>query len=506
MHRDHQTPRTEDDDFRVFLDYLSGIDSIEFLADAHNIPVSAVEMIIDVYLDDALEGSSFSYRTNPRGVRTVKLTQKEKDRIADQYLQDAAVSAKHLAEKYRCETTDIYNILIQKGIDIRKNKRGDRNLKDDTRLITRRHGRDRTRKNPFPKAQRKELQYGVETRKSYPPFDFSKQNADGDDLSALDLRHVNFQGASLVGVDFTDSDLRGANLQGADIRHAKFIDADLRGANLMLAKIEGVIFKNTDLSKANLALIGNIADLVSVFKSCDIDGSIVTDKDFIGLMNFSKEKGSGWLPDEYQHLENIHMSSLSNDLHGVNLSGAYLKGVDLQGANLEGANLENANLQGANLEMAYLVDVNLQGANLQGVKLRFAKMQGANLRGASLQSANLEDANLYFAQLHGASLQNAVLENANLHGAKLDSANLQGANLSYADATGADLQGSDLQAAILKEAILVRANLTNATLQDTYLHDAKYDEYTETNANTLTKAQKDTMIYRHYLHYDINFS
>jgi len=64
-----------------------------------------------------------------------------------------------------------------------------------------------SKKNPFPKKQQKDTTFGTEVSKPLQSFDFSNQNADGEDLSGLDLRYVDFRGASLVGVDFTHSDL-----------------------------------------------------------------------------------------------------------------------------------------------------------------------------------------------------------------------------------------------------------------------------------------------------------
>lgn len=92
--------RTEDDDFRVFLDYLSGIDSVDFLAEVHNIPTSSVEMILNVYLDEAIEGSQ-EPRFNPGGHPT-KFSEAQKNEIATKYSQDESSSIMGLAREYQC--------------------------------------------------------------------------------------------------------------------------------------------------------------------------------------------------------------------------------------------------------------------------------------------------------------------------------------------------------------------------------------------------------------------
>ena len=110
--------RTEDDDFRVFLDYLSGIDSVDFLAEAHNIPTASVEMILDVYLDEALADSQ-EPRFNPKG-RPAKFTETQKDEIADKYSQDPNSTLESLALQYNCSLSTIRNVLVEKSISRRK--------------------------------------------------------------------------------------------------------------------------------------------------------------------------------------------------------------------------------------------------------------------------------------------------------------------------------------------------------------------------------------------------
>jgi hypothetical protein len=60
-----------------------------------------------------------------------------------------------------------------------------------------------------------------------------------DDLSRLNFRDANLQGADLEGASLTDADLSGAILDFADLRHAKLNGADLRGASLFGARLDG---------------------------------------------------------------------------------------------------------------------------------------------------------------------------------------------------------------------------------------------------------------------------
>lgn len=59
---------------------------------------------------------------------------------------------------------------------------------------------------------------------------------DGANLKDRDLRHEDFERASLFHVNFTGADLRGVSFYGAECRGAIFENADVAGANFTLAK------------------------------------------------------------------------------------------------------------------------------------------------------------------------------------------------------------------------------------------------------------------------------
>jgi|GEM_PF-6962504 len=62
------------------------------------------------------------------------------------------------------------------------------------------------------------------------------------DLSARDLR----------GVDFSEGILVGVTLQGANLAGAKFKRANLSGANLRQTNLTGAVFEQADLVRADL--------------------------------------------------------------------------------------------------------------------------------------------------------------------------------------------------------------------------------------------------------------
>jgi len=375
----------------------------------------------------------------------------------------------------------------------------------------------RKRNNPFPKRQRKELDYDSQTSSLSPTFDFSNQNADGEDLSGLDLRHVNFESASLVGVDFTGSDLEGVNLKGADIRNANFTDVDLRKANLAASNIDGVTFEKTDLSGANLAFIGNIINRVHKFEFCNVEQALVTDREFIEAIKFLNEKGSSWLPEEFQHLrdtqghlkENIEDCSFDDfvirDISIFNLKfervsfvGTSFINCDLRGSLFKRTDFTNASFINCDLRECRFFSAmpNLEAfdrSNIEGTMfkddawfLAYLQYKRGELPHLSIIGVpRFEELRLINSDLQGADLKGMVIRYS-----YFVRANLQGANLSQGDFYGSNFFLVNLSGANLRDADLRDADLRGTDLSEANLNGAMYNK----NTRGLTKAQKTLML------------
>lgn len=209
------------------------------------------------------------------------------------------------------------------------------------------------------------------------------------DLSGIQLKGANLQGAELFLANLQSANLQGTQLQGANLQLTQLSNANLQGINFQGANLEKADFRRSNLNGANL----NGANLV---------------------------------------LTNLQQTQLQ----GVNLNGASMQEANLEESNLKGSNLENVDLHYANLEFALLDRVNLQGANLDYANLSHAYLNSADLKDANLESSYLNNASLAGANLEGANLKNASLEGANLQGANLRNTNLEGANLSGANLDG----------------------------------------------------------------------
>ena len=378
--------------------------------------------------------------------------------------------------------------------------------------------RDKSRKNPFPKAQRKEIEYGTQKMVGVSNFDFSNQSADGEDLSGLDLRHVNFERASLVGVDFTDSDLRGVNLKGSDIRNANFTNADLRGANLDVSNIDGVIFENTDLSNANLALIGNIVTRVHKFEGCNVDQALVTDREFIEALKYLNEKGSSWVPEEFQHISNIQgelesrlyienssfdgfvirdSSFLNLNCENVSFVGTAFINCDLRGSVFWRTDLTNASFKGSKLlNVDFLNNTILRNVDFEQSNLKDAKIETESLFATTCNwnRANIDNTNFIYKEsvehIFALREEGKVFGKPSLMHSHLSSFDFRGMDLRGFDFRGADLIGADLQDCDLREANFEYTDLSGANLKGADLRDAEYNISTK----GLNTKQKSVMI------------
>ena len=269
----------------------------------------------------------------------------------------------------------------------------------------------RKRNNPIPKEHQRPRHIGFadEEQEALPRVEEDwDRNCDGETYENLDLRHIDFTDASLVGTSFINCDLRGVAFLGSNISDTNFQGSDLRNANFKFIEIlENADFENCNLSGAIFGERGNYT--TCKWNNTNIEKTNFRDRSFL-----------------YVYLRIKKDPNLSIFIHGtptfknINLIGANIPSANLQGLNLQGAVLQYVKLQGAKLQGADLVCANLRGAFLNGANLQGADLENANLRGANLRGANLRGADLEFANLKSADIENANLENANLQGAYYD--------------------------------------------------------------------------------------
>lgn len=284
-------------------------------------------------------------------------------------------------------------------------------------------------------------------------------NLSGALLEEVELRHVEFQHATLKEAKFLNSDLeyvnfRGAKLHNATFNHSKLVDVDFFGAEL-----SGVYINNTQMDERTLQT----------------------------------------LPNEWRVAWGVlNNPSVNRELSGVNLAGIRLEEAIFEQANLESANFRNADLRNASFVGANLQRADFGGANLTGVVLR-----NADLRWVNWYQTILDPESLFSKQepngldrknrrvweivnnqpvptddaldLLGASVATRRTDDnfsardeisLNLSGKDLSEANFNGANLANANLRKTNLRSSDLLGAILNNADLTRAYLKDAQIPD----------------------------------------
>jgi hypothetical protein len=90
-------------------------------------------------------------------------------------------------------------------------------------------------------------------------------------LSEVDLRGYDLNGANLSGADLYEANLNGVDLSNANLHGADFRGADLRGANLRGAKLIGANLSGANLRETNLShadLFGaNLSEVTGLWDS-----------------------------------------------------------------------------------------------------------------------------------------------------------------------------------------------------------------------------------------------
>lgn len=170
-------------------------------------------------------------------------------------------------------------------------------------------------------------------------------------LSGMDLRSENFEGANLANADLRKANLEGVNLSGANLERADLREAILREANLEGANLSLAILAAADLRKSNLRETQLIA---AVLQHADLREA---------------DLSNAWLAEA--------------NLVQANLSGAKLSDATINSCDLFQTILDEADLRGADFFESHLVLTSLRNADLTGAKIFGISAWKLNLEGAT---------------------------------------------------------------------------------------------------------------------------
>jgi uncharacterized protein YjbI with pentapeptide repeats len=159
------------------------------------------------------------------------------------------------------------------------------------------------------------------------------------DLSASDLRSLNFFDSHLFDCKFDGSDLRGWSLWGTTIESCSFRKAKLRGAVLgSWYRGRGNVYTRVDFSEADFRILESRA---ATYTDCIFDDSRIEKVDF-GDSSFIRCRFSGTL----QHVIFWYRAfdtgkDVPNPMESVDFSSAVLRWTEFRGLNLETVALPN---------------------------------------------------------------------------------------------------------------------------------------------------------------------
>jgi len=101
---------SKDDEVRLFFDFVSGIESVPFLAAFYDTSEEHVEAIIEAYMNKAVSVQATQTRANGE---FSELTEVDEDAIREQYLADIGVTISDLAEQFGVGEDVILQILLR---------------------------------------------------------------------------------------------------------------------------------------------------------------------------------------------------------------------------------------------------------------------------------------------------------------------------------------------------------------------------------------------------------
>lgn len=194
--------------------------------------------------------------------------------------------------------------------------------------------------------------------------DLSRKDLTFLDLSGINFKHANFEGADLHGVVFSDSNLEGANLKGvrlnlATVTRTNFTNANLEGASLLRVAFtasldprpaETPLFVGANLRGARLHSRFDYTD----FTGADLSGAkfgpedpknelLLTSRPMMNGSNFSRAK----LKDAGIRNTKLRFSRwVDADATGADFTGSDLTRADFTGADVTGADFTDAILYG----------------------------------------------------------------------------------------------------------------------------------------------------------------
>lgn len=259
------------------------------------------------------------------------------------------------------------------------------------------------------------------------------RNADGDHYENLDLTHLDFSFASLIGTSLTSCDLKRCKFSNSDLRDANFSNSDMRDCRFTFSNLKNVNFENTDVS--NSWFWDVYGELMSCnWRNATIDGCEFSDAEFCIYIQESQDakymhpnlegiKGTPRLRisktisnfnqsipfdinrhEKLQELrkrdyaEYLRYQSRFDDVQIVLFDKDFSNARFLQNAAFSDCVFRNCTFENANASNAQFMNCDFENCNFQNTDLSNASFLNCDILNQDLSSANLKGATIRIKQ------------------------------------------------------------------------------------------------------------
>ena len=209
---------------------------------------------------------------------------------------------------------------------------------------------------------------------------------------ALEINHLNLQGANFNLAVLPRTDLKNAQLQ-----RAHFVFAIVTESDLLLANLSGSKLMFADFSGARL-------------QDAQFIGANLTATNFRDANLRSTKFGGAYLKETILQGADLTSAKFNNEM---SISDVDFKTATLKVVNFKDSTLDRTNFEGVTLDRTDFEGVTLDRTNFEG-----ATMTNVNFKDTTLKDVNFKDSTLTDVNFAGATLTNVNFKDADLSGIK----------------------------------------------------------------------------------------
>ncbi|CAF3436102.1 unnamed protein product [Rotaria socialis] len=287
------------------------------------------------------------------------------------------------------------------------------------------------------------------------------------DLSAAELRDMNFRRLSILKMKITNLSLTGvflsnATFAGVDMEYVDFATNQFDNVNFFSDYINNVSFSFTRLNNLNFSYgkfrnanfsfssLFNVNFSFSALINTHLPSTQIENGNFSFTQLFDVSFSSAQLDHiNFSFAQFYHVDFSSCVLLNISFSHARFVDVNFSTATLQNVDFSYATINNADFSSAQLLNVNfsfaiLPSANFDGMTASYIEFRKATCIAALFSSATLSES----------SFRHSNIKHASFKDAKLNNVDFFRANLYKADFSAAEIEDSNLQSALSTQDVL----------------------------------------------------